>query len=61
MILQFFLEFIWYWCAPVHIHAQTTVELDRKEVRVCSGSDQHVAITTSIATSSTIVILLVHV
>ena len=45
----------------MHIHAQTTVELDREEVRVFSGSDQHVAITTSITTSSTIVILLVHV
>ena len=35
----------------MHIHAQTTVELDREEVRVLSGSDQHVAITTSITTS----------
>ena len=36
----------------MHIHAQTTVELDRKEVLVLRGSDQHVAIATSITTSS---------
>ena len=38
----------------MHIHAQTQVELDRKGVRVFSGSDQHVAITISITTSITI-------
>ena len=36
----------------MHIHAQTTVERDRKAVLVLRGSDQHVAITTSITTSS---------
>ena len=38
----------------MHIHAQTQVELDRKGVRVFSGSDQHVAITISITTPITI-------
>ena len=38
----------------MHIHAQTPVELDRKAVRVSSGSDQRVAITISITTSITI-------
>ena len=37
----------------MHIHAQTQVELDRKAVRVLSGSDEHAAIGTSITTSST--------
>ena len=36
----------------MHIHAQSTVELDRNVVLVLSGYDQHVAITTSITTSS---------
>ena len=36
----------------MHIHAQSQVELDRTVVRVVSGSDQHVAITTSINTST---------
>ena len=36
----------------MHVHAQSTVELDRNVVLVLSGSDQHVAITTSITTSS---------
>ena len=35
----------------MHIRAQSTVELDRKVVRVLSGSGQHVAITTSITNS----------
>ena len=34
------------------MHAQSTVELDRKVVLVFGGYDQHVAITTSITTSS---------
>ena len=50
-----------YSCAPVHIHAQTQMEVDRKAVRVLSGSDQHVAITNSITISITIAILFVHV
>ena len=45
----------------MHIHAQSTVELDREDVRVFRGPDQHVAITNSITTSSAIVILLVYV
>ena len=36
----------------MHIHAQSTVGQDRKVVIVFSGSVQHVAITTSITTSS---------
>ena len=32
----------------MHIHAQTQVELDRKAVRVRSGSDEHAAIAISI-------------
>ena len=35
----------------MHINAQTQVELDRKAVCVFSGSDQHVAITTSLTIS----------
>ena len=38
--------------APVHIHAQSIVELGRKVVLVCRGSEQHVAITTSITISN---------
>ena len=38
----------------MHIHAQTQVELDRKAVRVLSGSDEHAAIATSITSSITI-------
>ena len=49
----------------MHIHAQTQVERDRKAVRMFRGSDQHVAIatsiTTSIATSLVIAILFEHV
>ena len=37
----------------MHIHAQTQVELDRKAVRVLSGSDEHAAIATSITNSIT--------
>ena len=44
----------------MHIHAQTQVELDRKAVRVFSGSDQHVAITTSITISISTSILKVN-
>ena len=35
----------------MHIHAQIEVDLDRTEVLVLSGSDQHAAIATSITTS----------
>ena len=35
----------------MHIHAQSIVELDDKVDLVCSGSDLHVAITTSITIS----------
>ena len=37
----------------MHIHAQTRVELDRKAVRVRSGSDEHAAIATSITNAIT--------
>ena len=37
----------------MHIHAQTQVELDRKAVRVLSGSDEHAATANSITTSIT--------
>ena len=36
----------------MHIHAQSIVELGRKVVLVCRGSEQHVAITTSITISN---------
>ena len=38
----------------MHIHAQSIVELDRKEVLVFSGSEEHAAITISITTASPI-------
>ena len=42
---------VWSYRDKVTIHAQSIVELDRKVVRVLSGSVQHVAITTSITIS----------
>ena len=40
-----------YDCVPVHVHAQTQVELDRKAVLVFSGSAEHTASPSSIAKS----------
>ena len=44
----------------MHINAQTQVELDRKAVCVLDGSDQRVAITTSITISISTSILKVY-
>ena len=43
--------FTHYDCVPVHVHAQTQVELDRKAVLVFSGSAEHTASPSSIAKS----------
>ena len=45
----------------MRIHAQTQVDLDRRAIRMLSGSDQHVAITNSITTLITLSIRLVRV
>ena len=49
-----------YWCSPVHIHVQTISDLDRKVVFVLRRSDQHVAITILIRTSTALAIVCVR-